>query len=116
MSSEVFSSDVESTGRIGFLDANINAADPGAAHAHVRYEVATFIGDCDVHRLANLFCFLLCGRDHAARVFKTYHSFSLELNLQTFKKVKIQFQTELHETRIAGGRDISKICAGNIAA
>ena len=56
------------TGRPG---ACVTVTGPGVVHAHVRYEVAALVGHCDVHRLANLFCFLLCGRNHAARVFKT---------------------------------------------
>src|SRR5262249_26031965 len=58
---QVFSGYVESSRCKGLIDGNINTADPGAIHSHVRDQVPAGVGDRNVHRLSNLHRLLLSG-------------------------------------------------------
>jgi hypothetical protein len=51
---EIFGGDVEGAGGPGFLDGDVDGADPGVVHADVRDEVAAGVGYGDVHGLADL--------------------------------------------------------------
>jgi hypothetical protein len=62
--------DVESTGGKGFIDGDIDAADPGALHALESDEIRTGVDDGNVHGLADLASFLLAGVNDFSRGFE----------------------------------------------
>src|SRR5438067_462198 len=70
---QVFGGDVKRARGISLLHGNIDAADPGAIHAHVSHNVAAGIGHGDIHRLADGSRFLLRRNDNAASVLKFDH-------------------------------------------
>src|SRR5690348_253316 len=73
MGREILGRDVEGTRGEGFVDGDINTADPGAIHADMRHQVATAVGDGNVHRLTN-FSGLLLGRgNHASGIVECDH-------------------------------------------
>ena len=60
-------------GGVGLLDRDVDAADPRVVHADVRDEIATGVGDGDVHGLADLGGLLLSGGDHSLGVSESKH-------------------------------------------
>src|SRR5438874_4936999 len=71
--SQVFGGDIECSGGISLFHGNIDAADPGAIHAHVGHNVAAAIGYGDIHRLSDGTRFLFRRGDDAASVLKFDH-------------------------------------------
>ena len=73
---EVFRADIERPRRVGLLDGDIDASQPRAVHANMGDQVATRIGDSDVHGLADFLGFLFCRCNNSARIFQMNHLFS----------------------------------------
>src|SRR5271165_5937783 len=63
MGSQVLGGDVEGPGRKRLVDGNVDAADPGVVHAHVRDQIAASVSDRNVHGLADCRDLLLDGVD-----------------------------------------------------
>jgi hypothetical protein len=70
MRSQILRGNVKGARRVGLLHGNIDAPDPRAVHAHVRDDVAAFIRNRDVHRLANFLRFLFRRADDSPGVFQ----------------------------------------------
>src|SRR5438067_4532214 len=66
---QIFGGDVKRARGVGLFHGNVDAADPGAIHAHVSHNVAAGVGYGDVHRLADGSCFLFRRGDDAAGIF-----------------------------------------------
>lgn len=84
---KVFRRDIESPGGECFVDGDIDAAQPGPIHAREGEQVAPFIGDGDVHRLANFrrfrlggfnYLFCMCKR-HIAREYPNWERIAIML-------------------------------------
>jgi len=69
-----FGGDVESSRRVGLFNRDVDAPDPRVVHPDVRDEVATGVGDGNVHGLTDLRCLLLCGGDHSLGVSESKHA------------------------------------------
>src|SRR3984885_2208596 len=61
---QIAGGNIKGTGGEGFLDRNVDAAEPRAVHAHVSDEISAAIRDGDIHWLANRGRFLLRGAYH----------------------------------------------------
>ena len=72
MAREILSRNIEGARGVSLLHGNVDAADPGAIHAHMSHNVAALVGHGDVHGLADFLRFLFRSRNHAARVCKVH--------------------------------------------
>src|SRR3984957_9595303 len=74
---EIFGGDVEGARGVRLLDRNVDAAEPSSIHADVSDQVTAFIGDGDIHWLADFGGLLFCGGNDAAGVFERngWHTF-----------------------------------------
>src|ERR1700761_3074595 len=70
---QIFRRNVEGAGCECLLDGDVDAAQPGVVHTHVRDEVSTLVRDRDVHRLADLFRLLFSGCNDSSGIVKSNH-------------------------------------------
>jgi len=66
--SQVLGADVEGTCGEGFVDRDVDAADPRTVHPGVADQAAAGVDNGDVHRLGEFTGLVLTGRDDAAGV------------------------------------------------
>src|SRR5258707_10630466 len=69
VSGKILGGDVERARGVGLLLRNIDAANPGAIHAHVGHKVAALVDHSNVHRLTNFLCLFLSRGDRPPRSF-----------------------------------------------
>ena len=72
---EIFRGDVEGSGGPGLFLRDVDGTEPGVRHPFEGDEVAALIDDCDIHGLADLFCFFLGCGDDTPRIRKLNHDF-----------------------------------------
>src|SRR5882757_7684961 len=77
---KLLGADVEGSSRECLVDRDVDAAQPGAIHAHVRHEIAAFVRYSDVHRLPDLPRLPLCRRYYLSRICKRDHRFLLRVS------------------------------------
>src|ERR1700743_2471254 len=70
---QIFRRNVEGAGCVCLLDGDVDAAQPGVVHTHVRDEVSTLVRDRNVHRLADLFSPLFSGCNNFLGIGESYH-------------------------------------------
>jgi hypothetical protein len=75
--------DIESARRERFVDRDIDAADPGAIHAHMADEIAAAIDDGDVHWLTDFVRLAFRSGDDAARITKSNHDVFSDRSVHT---------------------------------
>src|SRR3712207_2178327 len=78
---QVLGGDVEGAGSEGFVDGDLDGADPRPIHAHVRNEVPSSVDDCYVHGLADLLGLPFGGRDDPTCLFEANGSWHKALLL-----------------------------------
>src|ERR1700761_5277646 len=70
---QIFGRNVEGAGGVCLLDGDVDAAQPGVVHTHVRDEVSTLVGDRNVHRLADLLSLLFSGCNDSSGIVESNH-------------------------------------------
>src|SRR5438046_7646377 len=78
---QILGGDIESSGRPGFVDRDIDTSHPGTIHPDVGDEIAAFVGHRNIHGLANLCRLLFRGGDDFLSVGERYHFSSRKIHL-----------------------------------